>query len=177
MSADSGPAYAGNCQSCQPAARRTESWRDSSTTIAPGTVVMPAARTWAASASSECGPRALKDGSPPAVTTRLPSGAHRTSVVKRASGPSTESAPIAVSTFWFDAGNSGMSGSWAPTSPRPSTQIERPNRFATTPGSVVKRWTAIARSGGTGALGAVSAGSAVHGAVVGGAGVGTGTGA
>src|SRR5215216_3117053 len=171
MSPDSGPAYVGNCQSCQPAARRTESWRDSSTTSAPGTVVMPAARTCAASASSECGPPAVSDGSPPAVATRLPSGADRTSVVKRASGPSTASTPIAVSSFWLDAGNSGVSGSWAPTSPSPSTQIERPKRLATTAGSVVKRCTARARSGGTGALGASSAGS-VQGAVVVGGGAG-----
>ncbi len=119
----------------------------------------------------------MSDGSPPAVTTRLPSGADRTSVVKRASGPSTASTPIAVSSFWFDAGNSGESGSWAPTSPSPSTQIERPKRFATTVGSVVKRCTARARSGGTGAPGASSAGAGVHGVVVGGGGAGAVVGA
>ena len=49
----------------------------------------------------------------------------------------------------------------------PVDQIERPERFATTAGSLVKRWTATARSVGTGALGASSAESGAHGAVVG----------
>ena len=41
----------------------------------------------------------------------------RSSVFRRVSAPSTASAPMAVKSFWFDAGTSMRSASWASTSP------------------------------------------------------------
>ncbi|MEZ5133565.1 MAG: hypothetical protein R2699_00505 [Acidimicrobiales bacterium] len=66
-------------------------------------------------------------GSPPATSTRSPCStpsttgpAATTSVCSRSSGPSSASAPMAVISFWFDAGRNRVSGLWTMISPMPS---------------------------------------------------------
>ena len=122
-----------------------------------------ASRTWAASSASECGPADASVGSPPGTITRSPEGASLTSVARRASGPRTASAPIAVSSFWFDAGASATSGSRVSTSPSPSIHTETDAAFGAMRASAAKASSAAARSAGTGAAdGCPNDGSGQH---------------
>ena len=85
-------------------------------------------------------------GSPPGTITRSPEGASFTSVARRASGPRTASAPIAVSSFWFDAGASATSGSRVSTSPSPSIHTETDAAFGAMRASAANASSAAARS-------------------------------
>ena len=112
--------------------------------------------------------------SPPPTTTRSPVVLSRISVVSRASGPSSASAPIAVKIFSFDAGANAMSGSWASTSPQPSIHTDAVVRCGATPGWARNVVNASASEDVGGLAGCKSVGSGAQGGATGSAGESSG---
>src|SRR5438132_1203646 len=146
---------------------------------------MPRAFTAAARSSRECGPRAWSVGSPPPTRKRSPVIVRpscvpvaRTSVTSVSVWGRSDRTPMAVNSFWFEAGVSGRSALRAATSPSPSAHTDNPTVVPARRGSARWESTAPARAAaagdGGGGAAAVAAGEAAAGGAGSGAGVAAG---